>query len=300
MPMPLAEAERAGEAFVMSIADTEFSDVRAMPAARLLEATSRPGNRFPIAIDGYFLPKTLTEIYASGQQARVPLLAGWNSQESGAGSVLGRGNDPTPENYTRAVRDIFKDLADEALQHYPGKTNEEAQQSATDLAGDRFIGFGTWKWVTLHGSAAARAESRAGSGEISPEPLRGGGGAAGKPPVYRYFYTRPRPAMRPEKGTAGAAAGAAHSAEIEYALGNLSTNEVYAWTPDDHKVSETFQGYIVNFVKTGNPNGAGLPEWPAANAGTGTPVLRLDVVTKAEPDRYRERYLFLDRFYARK
>jgi para-nitrobenzyl esterase len=270
-PVPLAEAERAGETFVQSIADIEFSEIRELPAARLLEATSRPGNRFPIAVDGYFLPKAPADIFAAGQQARVPLLAGWNSQESNAGGVLGRGNSATPENYARAIRDIFKDRADEALQHYPGKTSEEVQQSATDLAGDRFIGFSTWKWITLHG--------------------RGG-----KPPVYRYFYTRPRPAMRPESGTAPAATGAAHSAEIEYALGNLGTNQVYAWTPDDQKISETFQAYVVNFVKTGNPNGPGLPNWPATNAGPENQVLRIDVVTKAEPDKYRDRYLFLDRF----
>jgi len=273
-PVPLAEAERAGETFVQSVADVDFEEIRGMPAQRLLEATSRPGNRFSVAVDGYMLPKPLTDIFAAGQQAAVPLLAGWNSQESGAGSVLGRGNQPTPENYTKAVREIFKDLADEALKLYPGNTAEEVQQSATDLASDRFIGAGTWKWITLHG--------------------RGG-----KPPVYRYFYTRPRPAMRPEKGTAPAATGAAHSAEIEYALGNLGTNDVYAWTPDDYKVSETFQGYIVNFVKTGNPNGNGLPKWPATNAGADQQVLRIDVVTKAEPDRYRDRYLFLDRFYSR-
>ena len=272
-PVPLADAERAGAAFAATVADKPFDELRKMPADALLEATARPGaGRFPIVVDGYFLPRTLTEIFTAGQQAQVPLLAGWNSQESGPGSVLGRGNPPTPDNYATAIRGIFKDAADEALRHYPGKTAEEAQQSATDLAGDRFIGFGTWKWITLHGRA-------------------------GRPPVYRYFYTRPRPAMRPEKGNAGPAAGAAHSAEIEYALGNLGTNDVYAWTPDDYKVSETFQGYVVNFVKTGNPNGPGLPEWPATNGGGEPQVLRIDVVTKAEPDRYRERYLFLDRFY---
>ena len=272
-PLPLAQAETAGLAFADSITDGPLSDLRKVAADRLLEATARPGaSRFPIAIDGYFLPKSLTEIFAAGEQAQVPLLAGWNSQESSPGSVLGRGNQPTSENYTRAIRDIFKDAADEALRHYPGGTADQVQQSATDLAGDRFIGFSTWKWITLHG--------------------RGG-----KPPVYRYFYTRPRPAMRPQKGTAGPAAGAAHAAEIEYALGNLGTNDVYAWTPDDYKISETFQGYVVNFVKTGNPNGAGLAPWPATNAGDGHQVLRIDVVTKAEPDRYRERYLFLDRFY---
>ena len=273
--VPLAEGERAGVTFTEAVAGGAFADLRKMPADALLEATARPGaGRFPIVVDGYFLPNTLTEIYTAGQQAQVPLLAGWNSQESGPGSVLGRGNQPTPENYVRAVREMFKDAADEALRHYPGTTADEARQSATDLAGDRFIGLSTWRWVTLHGNRAAR------------------------PPVYRYFYTRPRPAMRPEKGTAGPAAGAAHSAEIEYALGNLGTNEVYAWTPDDYKVSETFQGYIVNFVKTGNPNGPGLPVWPAANAGSDAQVLWIDVVTKAEPDKYRERYLFLDRFFA--
>jgi para-nitrobenzyl esterase len=272
-PVPLAEAERAGETFVRGLADLEFAELRALPADRLLEATARPGSRFPITVDGYFLPKTLAEIFAAGEQAQVPLLAGWNSQESGPGSVLGRGNPPTPEHFAKVVREIFKDAADEALRHYPGKTPEEVQQSATDIAGDRFMGVSTWRWITLHGRA-------------------------GKPPVYRYFYTRPRPAMRPEKGTAGPAAGAAHAVEIEYALGNLGTNDVYAWTPEDYKISETFQAYLANFVKSGNPNGSGLPVWPPTNAGGEHHVLRIDVVTKAEPDKYRDRYLFLDRFYS--
>jgi para-nitrobenzyl esterase len=74
---------------------------------------------------------------------------------------------------------------------------------------------------------------------------------------------------------------------------------VYAWTPDDHKVSETFQGYIANFVKTGDPNGAGLPVWPA-NKGDQVQVMRLDVTSKAEPDTHGQRYLFLDQFFASK
>ena len=270
--MPLAEAEKIGVSFAEQVADMPFADLRKLPAEGLLKATERPGaSRFPVVVDGYFLPKSLPAIFAGREQAPVPLLAGWNSQESGPGAVLGRGGQPTTENYTRGVREMFKEHADEALKLYPGNTPEQVQQSATDLAGDRFIGLSTWKWLTLHGQS-------------------------GKP-VYRYFYTRPRPAQRPEAGTGGPARGAAHSAEIEYALGNLATNQVYAWTPDDYKVSETFQRYIVNFVKTGNPNGAGLPEWPAANSTTTTPVMRIDVESKAEPDKYRDRYLFLDRVY---
>jgi para-nitrobenzyl esterase len=74
---------------------------------------------------------------------------------------------------------------------------------------------------------------------------------------------------------------------------------VYAWTPDDRKVSDTFQGYIANFVKTGDPNGSGLPAWPAANKKGDIQVLHLDVATKAEADTHHERYLFLDRWYSK-
>jgi para-nitrobenzyl esterase len=87
------------------------------------------------------------------------------------------------------------------------------------------------------------------------------------------------------------ARGASHSAEIEYALGNLASNDVYAWTTDDHKVSTVMQGYFANFIKKGNPNGAGLPEWPSLSTGQ---VMRLDVQSRAEADNKRARYLFLD------
>ena len=82
-------------------------------------ATARPGTRFPITVDGYYLPKTVAEIFAAGEQARVPLLAGWNSQESGARGVLAA--EPTPEGYATALREIFADEADAALKHYPGR-----------------------------------------------------------------------------------------------------------------------------------------------------------------------------------
>src|SRR4029077_7681743 len=119
--------------------------------------------------------------------------------------------------YAQVVRTLFPDGADEALKLYPGTTADEVQQSATALASDRFIAFSTWKWTDLRARSGAR--------------------------VYRYYYSRPRPAMRPDKGNEGPARGAAHSAEIEYVMGNLGGNDVYAWTPDDHKVSETFQAY---------------------------------------------------------
>jgi para-nitrobenzyl esterase len=89
-----------------------------------------------------------------------------------------------------------------------------------------------------------------------------------------------------------AAVGAVHSAEIEYAMGNLKLmSDVYPWTEDDFKVSNVMQSYFANFVKKGDPNGSGLPQWPVVSSGK---VMRLDVEPHAEPDSTRARYLFLD------
>jgi para-nitrobenzyl esterase len=90
------------------------------------------------------------------------------------------------------------------------------------------------------------------------------------------------------------ARGAVHSAEIEYAMGNLPTNKVYAWTPDDYKVSETMQAYFANFIKTANPNGGNLPNWPAVSGDKGVQVMHIDVTSGAQPDQSRERFLLLE------
>ena len=274
-PVPLAEAEKTGTAFAALAGADSLAALRGLTAEALLEAAAKPAApRLPIAVDGYFLPKTVAEIFAAGEQAHVPLLAGWNSQESPAAGVLGRGVEPTPEAFEKAVRAIpgFGERANEILKAYGGTTPDEITAAATALAGDRFIAFSTWKWIDLHAQTGGKA-------------------------TYRYYYSRPRPAMNPGKGTQGAARGAAHSAEIEYAMGNLDGNDVYAWTPDDRKVSETMSGYFANFVKNGNPNGGGLPAWPALpKTGTGQ-VMQIDVETHAAPDTTRARYLLLDQIY---
>ena len=174
----------------------------------------------------------------------------------------------------------------DVLKAYAATTPDEVYEAATHLASARFIAHSTWKWTELQ--------------------MKTGG-----KPVYRYLYARPRPAYLgmpgqraalrrpawrgtqvPDAGPAGPAAS--HSAEIQYAMGNLDLDKRYAWEPADHEVSKTMQAYFVNFIKTGNPNGPGVPEWPAYRADNNYQRMRIDVESHAEPEAHRDRYLALD------
>ncbi|MGE5103028.1 MAG: carboxylesterase/lipase family protein [Deltaproteobacteria bacterium] len=257
-----AQMEQNGLRFAESVGASSLAALRELSATELLEMASRQGApRFVTDVDGYFFPQAPAEIFAAGRQARVPLLAGWNSEESSWRALTPQ---PTTDSARAVLARVFGERADEAARYYPVRDSAEAMQSLTDLASDRFIAYSTWKWLDLQATISGQ-------------------------PVYRYFYGRPRPGAH----------GAAHSAEIEYAMGNLATNKVYAWTPDDEKVSALMQSYFANFIMTGDPNGSGLPVWPvgSVDANGGAQRLRIDVDTRAEPEP-RARYRFLDRVFA--
>src|SRR5699024_11936801 len=100
---------------------------------------------FSPTIDGYFLPESPETIFENGKQAAVPLLVGCNSLESSYHAILGD-NKPTKDTYEKIIREKFGETADNLLRAYPGNTEKEIIHSANDLAGNQFIGYGTWKW----------------------------------------------------------------------------------------------------------------------------------------------------------
>ncbi|WP_247231281.1 carboxylesterase/lipase family protein [Telluribacter sp. SYSU D00476] len=291
----LAQGEENGAKFMTMAGAKSLADLRKMSAEAILEVTAKQGvPRFAATVDGYYFPKQPLDIFTAGEQAKVPLLVGWNSEEMNYRSILGK-EEPTVENYRKAVQNLYAANAEEVLKLYPATTNEEVIKSATALAGDRFTGYSSWKWGDVHAQTSGK-------------------------PVFRYFYTRPRPVMRPEMGDAvaglaggvirGEAAqvnrppaptGAVHSADIEYAMGNLATNRVYDWQPADYKVSEIFQQLYLNFVKTGNPNGLGVPNWPAIKPNQGSSMIMIiDENTRLEQDTTRPRFQLLDKLSSRK
>jgi para-nitrobenzyl esterase len=279
-PQPLASAEQNGTKFAAAAGVTTLAALRAMTAQQIQDAAAKlQGVRFSTAMDGYFLSKPLAETFEAGEQAKIPLLEGSNTQEQSARAVLGAG-DPTPETLDNAIRKFYGDKAAPVLKAYSASTTDEVYEAATHLASARFISYGTWKWAELQ--------------------MKTGG-----KPVYRYLYAHPRPPYLGMPGEPLPAAparaqqptpplGAVHSAEIQYAMGNLDLDKRYTWGPADYEVSKTMQAYFANFIKAFDPNGPGLPNWPAYRADDGYQRMRIDVKSQAEPEGDRDRYLALE------
>lgn len=283
--LPSSEGEKTGLDFMQFAGAGNLADLRAMNADSILMKSQRYGFfRFPRVIDGHFFPKDPYQIFAAGEQAHVPLLLGWNSEEMNAFALLGK-ESPTMSGYEKVVRNLYGANADRVLEQYKPNSDADVLSVATDLAGDRFISYSTWKWADEH--------------------------AKTNQPVYRYLYGKPRPQMVAAMGDAQAglaggvvrdskapkmppARGAVHSAEIEYAMGNLATNKVYDWSKDDYQVSKVMQEYFVNFVKTKNPNGKGLPQWPVMGTKDPVNVMHINVQSGAEIDKHSTRYRLMD------
>ena len=263
---PLALSEEADRKFTDSLGLHSLEALRALPADALLEAAMKQGIMWfwPI-IDGYFLPQEVRSIFASGEQSKVPLLAGWNADEGDFHAIFA-GAVPTAPNFVARAQTLFGDKADAFLKLYPAATDDQAKRSAQDLAGDQFIAFSTWKWIELQ---AATGNSR----------------------VFRYEFDDAPPSAA--KDSTAPSRGAYHSAEIEFVFEALASKNL-PWRPEDEKLSDLMSSYWTNFAKTGDPNGPGLPHWPAYSNQSKYEVMHLSASPYSAPDEHRGRYEFLD------
>lgn len=251
----LRDAEQDGAEILAKLDVKSISELRKLSGTELLEKTSKHDFIwFRPNIDNHFFPIDPLALLQKGHMAKVPMLAGVNSQEGGFNQILGD-SAPTVENYHRAVKQLYPEYFQQVMALYPASDQGSVLDAAQALASDRFLSYSTWVW-------AEYAQRHSGHD------------------VFYYLYAHPRPHMTSsfddmEPALAGglvkkskdshvqpSSRGAVHSAEIEYVMGNLASNNVFAWNADDYAISANFQRYFIQFIKTGNPNVNALPPWP--------------------------------------
>ena len=259
---PLADREAKDAKLASATLGVQtLAELRSVSAQKLLDAFYKPGGdnfHFGADVDGYLLPQSVPEIFASGKQNDVPLLAGWNHDEGG----FEASPQTAVETLKATAQKRFGAKAEEFLRLYPSETEAQAQRSMKDFNGDAFIAWSTWRWMEAQSTT-------------------------GKQPVYRYRYDL-GPLVDVKTGRV-----AYHSAEIEYVFGQLDSKAHITWTPEDRELSSHMQKYWANFARSGDPNGEVLPKWPAYGASGGWSVMFLSEHPEARKDEQRERYLFL-------
>jgi para-nitrobenzyl esterase len=219
----LAEAEKDGVKFAESKSAYSIRELRAMSARELTGG----GIRFGPVVDGWFLPAETSAIFAQGRQNDVPLLTGLTADEGSASPTYSK---IKADEFKKQANQRFADLAEEFLKLYP--SDDDVQSGASQKRSAREQGM-----ISMYLWAAERARTS-------------------KTKAWTYYFARAIP--WPEQPQYGAF----HTSEVPYVFGNLKLLN-RPWEPIDRHLSATMMTYWVNFATAGDPNGKGLPHWPA-------------------------------------
>jgi para-nitrobenzyl esterase len=222
----LKQAEIDGKGFAQKAGVTSIEELRKMNADSLPSGFGLPGG-WPI-VDGYVVPDDQYELYEAKKYNDIPVLIGYNSDEGASFS-----REKKPEEYVKGVKARYGKFADDLIKAYPVDSNS-VPKTARDLARDAAFGWQTWIW--------ARLQSQTGKSKV----------------FYYYFDQHPDyPKDSPKYGF-----GSPHGQDVAYVFKHLDSSKPET-TKTDLEISEAMATYWTNFAKYGDPNGKGVPVWPA-------------------------------------
>jgi para-nitrobenzyl esterase len=224
-------AEESGIQFAAAVHAPNIAALRAMDAGVLNNAAVTAGFEPYGAIDGNVLPRQLVDVFDRGEQARVPLLAGFNSGEIRSLKFLAPHPPATPTEYESTIRERYLDLADQFLSLYPSAQMQESILATTRDA--------------LYSWTAERLVRKQAKLEL---------------PSFLYFFDHGYPAVD------DAGLHAFHASELPYVFGTLDRT-LPLWpkipaTAEERKLSDAMIGYWSSFARTGRPVAAHEPAWP--------------------------------------
>jgi para-nitrobenzyl esterase len=225
-------AEAIGADLASKLQAPNIAALRAMSAQQLLDSVTAAGYLPYGTIDGKILPRQLVDTFDHGEQAPVPLMAGFNSGEIRSLRFLLPPTPSSPDAYVSDIRARYGDLADTYLAHYPARDFEETQLAATrDLIFD-------WALERL-----VRKQSAIGQN------------------AFLYFFSHDYPSA------AAANLTAFHASEVPFVFGSLA-NTPAGWpaipeTAEERGLSDAMLDYWTSFARNGRPTAANGPAWDA-------------------------------------
>jgi para-nitrobenzyl esterase len=210
--------------------------LRAMDARKLAEASMATGYVPYGTIDGKILRRQLVDTFDRGEQAPVPLIAGFNSGEILTLRHLLPPVPATPEAYAAEIKARYGDLAEDYLRLYPASGN----LAQNGLASTRDAVFG-WASERLVRKQAALGQ-----------------------PAYLYYFSH----SYPNADAAGLTGF--HASEVPFVFGTI-TNTPSFWpkipdTAAERQFSGAMLDYWTSFARSGKPTAANGPAWNAMSS----------------------------------